>query len=137
MKVPFKTVNDTPIWLTEDGKFTARINGKDVTKPQISQIEKLITLTLGAVTAYDVDNYSASAPAKREIIGFEKDRARTKDGHLLARYDYCYVLTDVELSLLRDLAKQKREIEEEWQEVIHKLTRLTPSNIDEARKLQK
>lgn len=137
MKVPFKTINDTPIWLTEDGKFTARINGKDVTKPQISQIEKLITATLGAITAYKVNGYEARPIRKVSVLGFERDRARTKDEGLLGRHEHLYVLSDEQVAQLEDIAKRKRAIEEEWQQATYTLTRLTSSNIDDVRKIKK
>lgn len=133
MNTHFKTIDGIDVFITEDGKFTAKINKRDVTKPNFRDIEKLVAQTLEAVTAYELDRYEVRLPRKVEILKFEKDRVRLKDGDLGGHFSHYYKLTEEQIGFLNDLVRQRDEIKDAWHEYVNLIEkqRVTTKNLRE------
>jgi len=135
MNTQFKETDGIKIFLTEDGKFTATIKGKIITKGKLSEVETLIRKTLSAIIAYSLTRYRGVVnPTKVRIMKFEKGRARTEDGRLQRSYESYYLPTPEQLDEINRMVAEQNALDKKWENLVRKIIQLTPNNIEEYRK---
>lgn len=135
-KTKIKEVNGIEIFVeTESGRFSATIPERgEIKRAYLRDVEREIEKISGAVVAYEFRYYER--PIRVEVVGFEKDRPRYKDGRLGRRYDDLFLLDLEELAKLEDLSERLRRVHEEIDAIKAGASKLTSRNISEAREFQ-
>jgi hypothetical protein len=132
-KTLLKQIEGIDVFIDESGRFSAKINGKDVKKMSLREVVREIYQISKPVVAYEFSRYGSgpNEPRKIEIIRFEGDRPIRKDGGLDDKYSPIYIMSEADLETARVLNKRDDELREEWNKFIDSLPRLTKKNFSE------
>lgn len=74
---PLKIFHGTQIYVTDTGKFSAAVNGKTVTKPSLTRLEKLLTPT-GSVQAVCANSGYDNLAYLVNIVGVKQSTSRSR-----------------------------------------------------------
>lgn len=102
---PFKKLNDVQIYVTDEGKFTARIGRTDVTRKDLKDLEREIIKRSVRFKAIRTGVYEVATIV--EVATFENNKVRLADGDLIENYSL-YVYTDDAWAKAQEIVERQR-----------------------------
>lgn len=142
-----KDHNGTQIFVDADGRFSAELDGKTVTKRTLSELTRAIDGNaakepLAAWRLHPLPEYRlAELPQRVAIVGTRKtgryERRLVKaDGKVAERYDSIYLADEATVARLTEIVQQIRDLWIEGGTLIRGMRELTPERFDRIAKGQ-
>lgn len=126
-------VGDIPIFVSDQGKFFAEVDGKPISRASLRPLERLIAETLNPVPVIIPKRVWDWHIAKDNIIRAAGRRLKGEQ----ASYDYysdAVFLYDAQaLAKLAELLAQHKKLCSQWDAVLNEMTRVTAENLDSLR----
>jgi hypothetical protein len=128
-----KRFGGTVIYVTQSGKFGARIKGRPVEKRSLREIEKAILHALHAVTVMLVDEgmpaYGVPQLVKIAAYDEKKDVYLTETGEVFPTYRPLYHLNEEAIARFNDLTHRRQMLAREWEQIRDDLTPFRRSDL--------
>jgi hypothetical protein len=118
------------IHVTEDGRFSAAVDGKTVNKRTLRELQKLIEAHQSG-TACFVDSGLNSKVSRREIVGVERGEFRFRDGTRHKSWSGTIYLMNIEIAdaldaLAKEYSSESERLDRERGKLLRKCRPLDP-----------
>lgn len=127
-----KTVGSTTIYVNDEGKFFAEIDGEEVFRVSLRSLERLIEQRLSPLSVMIVERSWNWRVRKDEITRTTKYKLKGKHGSYDS-FDAVYLYSESAAEELEKLLAEYIVLCEKWDIILEDLIRVTPKNFERLR----